>query len=411
MPDISPDDIFVGRQPILDRQDQLVAYELLFRSGQSNRAEITDDMTATAVVASHVFSALGADAALGGSRGFINVDEHLLMSDPLEALPCERIVLEILETVPVTPELVERCKELRKKGFTLALDDFIGEEEKYRPLLPHIDIVKVDVQPLSEAQLRQITADLKVWPVKLLAEKVDSREQAALLHALGYDLFQGYYFARPTIIVGKKLSTSELSLMRLFGLLIGDADTADLEKVLKTEPGLTLNLMRLTNSAASGLRIKITSLRQAITVLGRRQLQRWLQLLLYTSPSGNAGTSPLLLLAATRGRFMELLAQRLEGSGALADQAFMAGIMSLMPTLLGMPMPEILKSLPVSSAVADALLHRDGTLGRMLLLAEGLDDSGAPGPNLAELLPAGLGADAVNRSQSEALIWANNIGR
>ena len=409
MPSTPNDDIFVGRQPILNRQEQLVAYELLFRSSKQNYAVIADDMAATATVISHVFSTFGVEAALGPYQGFINVDEHLLMSDPLEALPRGKIVLEILETVPVTPTLVQRCKELKALGFTLALDDFIGEEEKYRPLLPVVDIVKVDVQPLSLPELARITRALKEWPVRLLAEKVDSREQASLLRDLGYELFQGYYFAKPTVITGKKLSTSELALMRVFGLLMQDADTSDLEKALKPEPGLTLNLMRLTNSAAGGVKVKITSLRQAITVLGRRQLQRWLQLLLYSTPSSGGGSNPLMQLAATRGRFMELAAEALSNKEDLADQAFMTGIMSLMPTLLGQPMDEILKGLPVAAEVFDALLHRAGTLGRLLELTEALEDS--QGLALLELLPAGLDASTVNRSLAEALAWANSIGR
>ena len=409
MPPNSNDDIFVGRQPILNRQEQLVAYELLFRSSKQNHAVIADDMAATATVISHVFSTFGVEAALGPYLGFINVDEHLLMSDPLEALPRGKIVLEILETVPVTKELVERCRELKALGFTLALDDFIGEEEKYRLLLPVVDIVKVDVQPLSLPELAKATRALKEYPVRLLAEKVDSREQASLLRDLGYELFQGYYFAKPTVITGKKLSTSELALMRVFGLLMQDADTSDLEKALKPEPGLTLNLMRLTNSAASGLDVKITSLRQAITVLGRRQLQRWLQLLLYSSPSTGSASNPLMQMAATRGRFMELAALATGGKEYLADQAFMAGIMSLLPSLLGLPMEEVLKGLPVAEEVVDALLHREGALGRLLNLAEALED-GNGSIALQDLLPAGLDAASVNRSLAESLAWASSIG-
>ncbi|MDD5298673.1 MAG: EAL domain-containing protein [Rhodocyclaceae bacterium] len=409
MPKDTPNDIFVGRQPILDRDEQLVAYELLFRNSQKNAAEVADDMAATATVVTHVFSQFGVEAALGSYLGFINVDEHLLMTELLEALPRTKIVLEILETVQVTPELERRCRELKDMGFTLALDDFIGEEEKYRPILPFIDIVKVDVQPLSEQAIRALTPGLRQWPVKLLAEKVDSREQAALLRSLGYDLFQGYYFARPTIMAGKKLSSSELALMRLFGLLMQDAETSDLEKALKTEPALTLNLLRLTNSAANAPRAPITSLRQAITMLGRRQLQRWLQLLLYTTPGGSVVSNPLLQMAATRGRFMELVMLRMQGGNEQQDRAFMAGIMSLMPALLALPMDEILKDLPIAADVGEALLRRGGRLGKLLALAEALEDT--DGRPLDEVLPSGLDATGVNQCLSEALAWANSIGR
>lgn len=418
MPSLAPsppstaDDIFVGRQPILDRQEKLAAYELLFRSGRlRNEAKVEDDLQATATVVSNVFSDFGVEQALGPYRGFVNVDEHLLMSDLLEALPKTKVVLEILETVEPRPAIVERCRELKKLGFTLALDDYIGDEAKYRPFLGIVDIVKVDVLPLHQDVLHQVTCKLKPLGIKLLAEKVDSREQAALLRDMGYDLFQGYYFARPTIIAGKKLGSSEISLMRLFGLLLDDADTSALEAVLKTEPGLTVNLVRLTNSAANGLRTKVTSLRQAITLLGRRQLQRWLQLLLYTQQTGGSG-NPLLSLAASRGRFMELVCHKLDGpNSGLADQAFMTGIMSLMPALLNQTMAEILRGLPVSNAVADALTSRNGLLGHLLALTEATESA-----DPYALLPAldklpGLDANGVNRCLTEALTWAHDVER
>ncbi|MCC7269293.1 MAG: EAL domain-containing protein, partial [Rhodocyclaceae bacterium] len=345
---MSAQEIFIGRQPILDREQQLYAYELLFRSGAQNRAQVTDDLAATATVLSHVFSELGLEAALGPYLGFVNLDARMLASDAIELLPREKFVLEVLETVDITPEVVSRCRELKEKGFTLALDDFVAFEERHKPLLELADIVKVDLMGMEAAALHRTVAALRPWKVRLLAEKVDDEAQVKVCRELGFELFQGYYFAKPAIIAGKKLSHSELVLMRLLGLVLDDADTPQIEDVFKQAPGLTLNLMRLTNSAASGLRQKIASLRHAITVLGRRQLQRWLQLLLFTNPSGG-GANPLLQLAATRGRFLELLAGELTGANRdFEDRAFMTGIMSLMPALLQVPIGEIVASLSVA---------------------------------------------------------------
>jgi c-di-GMP-related signal transduction protein len=408
------EDIFIGRQPILDRGQQLFAYELLFRSGGAkNAADVQDDLGATANVINHAFAELGIEQALGPYKGFINCDESLLLSDMLEILPTDKIVLEVLETVEVTPEIIERCAELKARGFTLALDDFIHYEDKWKPLLDLISIVKVDLLPLNHAELARVTQQLKNWPLALLAEKVDSREQAEYCRQLEYNLFQGYYFARPVIIAGKKLGHSQLALVRLLGLVLGDAETPELEGVFKHEPGLAMNLMRLTNSVATGVRTRVTSLRHAITLLGRRQLQRWLQLLLYTSPTGGDHiASPLLQLAATRGRFLELLAGKLKPGGhAFEDQAFMTGIMSLVPTLMGVPLDEILKSIQLSGDVQTALEKRDGQLGIMLQLAEALELSdGALCSTLTHQLP---GADAlmVNACLTQALTWASNIGR
>lgn len=411
MPDT--EEVFLGRQPILDRGHQLYAYELLFRSGrQKNEANVEDDLSASASVISHAFADLGVQQALGPYRGFLNCDEALLLSDIVEILPPDKIVLEVLETVEITPAIVERCRELKARGFTLALDDFVNCEDKFRPLLELIEIVKVDLMPLDDAALARVTRDLQRWPVQLLAEKVDSRERAKTCHDLGYALFQGYYFAKPAIIAGRKLSHSQLALIRLLGLVLEDAETAELEGVFKHEPGLSVNLMRLTNSVATGVQTRVTSLRHAIAVLGRRQLQRWLQLLLYTTPGGGGVASPLLQLAASRGRLMELLAARLHpGRSEIEDRAFMTGILSLMPTLMGVAVEELLKGIRVTQEVQQALVAREGELGAMLRLTEALES--ADGAACHELTGqfAGLDHTAVNSCLAQALTWASNIGR
>jgi EAL and modified HD-GYP domain-containing signal transduction protein len=403
--------IFIGRQPILDREQQLFAYELLFRSGNKvNAASVDDNMAATANVINHAFAELGIEQALGPYKGFVNCDETLLLSDILEVMPTDKIVLEVLETVELTPQIVERCKELKARGFTLALDDFSNYEDKFRPLLDLIEIVKVDLKMLDTAGLAKTTQALKRWPsLKLLAEKVDSREQSRYCLNLGYDLFQGYYFAKPAIIAGKKLGHSQLSLVRLLGLVLDDADTPVLEGVLKHEPGLAMNLMRLTNSVATGVLVKVTSLRHAITVLGRRQLQRWLQLLLYTNPQGGNVASPLLQLAASRGRLMELLAGKLHaGRREFEDRAFMTGIMSLMPTLMSAPFEEILRGISVSADVRDALEKGEGELGALLKLSDALETGdGQACHDLSTQL--GIDAPTVNLCLTQALAWASSI--
>jgi c-di-GMP-related signal transduction protein len=410
---MSSEEVFIGRQPILDREQKLFAYELLFRSGaQQNFAQVHDNLAATANVINHAFANLGIDEALGPYKGFINCDEQLLLSDVLEVVPPDKIVLEVLETVAVTPQIVERCVELKARGFTLALDDFANYAEEFRPLLDLIEIVKVDLMLLDAEGLARTTQNLKKWPLKLLAEKVDSREQAEYCRELGYSLFQGYYFAKPMIISGRKLGHSQLALVQLLGLVLEDAEVQKLEAVLKHEPGLALNLMRLTNSVATGVATKVTSLRHAITVLGRRQLQRWLQLLLYTNPQGGEVASPLLQLAATRGRQMELLAAELHpGKHDFEDRAFMTGIMSLMPTLIGVPLEDILRGIGIGSDVREALEKGEGELGIMLKLSHALEHGdGAACHELAAQL-TNVDHTTINACLTQALAWASNIGQ
>lgn len=406
-------ELFLGRQPILDRNENLAAFELLFRSGHVNGAQVEDDVFASATVINHAFSELGVEAVLGKHVGFINLSAPLIMSDVIELLPKGKVVLEILETVRVTEQLVQRCLALKQAGFTLALDDFTGHEHVFRPLLEIVDIVKVDVQHMDDAALAQTTDRLKLLNVRLLAEKVDTREQVDRCFALGYDLFQGYYFAKPSIITGKRLGHAETALMRLLSLVLTEADTPEIESVFKQNPDLGVNLMKLVNSVAVGGPARITSLRNALTVLGRKQLQRWLQVLLFTlsSAPGAEFPSPLLILAATRGRLMELVAQALRPADRdFHDQAFMTGILSLVNALLGMPMAEILGTMAVDAEVRAALIQRAGTLGAMLLLVEALEESELMGIEAALARVPGLQHSQVIGMQVEAMRWADSIG-
>ena len=415
MPDTQCSQIFLGRQPILGREQQLLAYELLFREGPiftSNRAEIIDPSQATATVIANAFTELSANETLGPYRGYINVDQQFLFSDLIEVLPPALVVLEILESVQPTPEVVARCRELRGKGFTLAIDDVVDVGEAYRPLFELAEIIKVDILDVDAGRLAALVGQLKPFGKKLLAEKVESAEQVEQCKRLGFELFQGYYFAKPAIIVGKKLNPSQIALLRLLGLVMQDAETGEIENAFKVEPGLTVNLLRLTNSVGSGLTTRITSLRHAITILGRRQLQRWLQLLIYTNPKGGRSDNPLLQLAATRGRMMELLAERVTPRNReFADQGFMVGIMSLMPALLGVAIEEILAQLPVAPRVQMALVDRTGLHGQLLQVVEATEQTDPAILEEALQRVPGIGLEFLEECLTQALFWANNLGR
>lgn len=404
-------DVFVARQPILDRRQRLYGYEFLFRGGNTDRALVEDDTAATAAVIEHIFLHVGVADALGPYKGFFNVDERLLESDVLHLLPRDKIVLEVLETVELSPSVLERLRGLRAEGFVVALDDVTDAGLPGREAIEQFDIVKVDALALPEPRLEAVTRALVPLGRTLLAEKVDSREQANRCNRLGYALFQGYYFARPALITRRKLGTSEAAVLKLLALLLEDAETAALERELRREPGLMLNLVRLSNSAAMGVPRRVESLRDAILVLGRRQLGRWLQLLLYTMSDGTAGiNSPLLQMAAARGRFMELLVARTSRADAsLEGRAFLAGILSLMPVLLEISMEQLVESLPVTEELLDALLARTGVLGTALALAETVESGDAL--RCDALLPSlpGLSVDTVVDCLAQALAWSGSV--
>jgi c-di-GMP-related signal transduction protein len=407
--------IFLGRQPILGREQQLIAYKLLFRDGQpatGNRADIVDPTQATATVIANAFSELATNNALAPYRSFISIDHDLLCSELIEALPAPLVALEIQGNIAATDEVVARCRQLHERGFTLVINGDGELDAACRPLLALCDIIKVDLVAFDAAQLPPLVARLKTFGKSLLAEKVESLAQFDLCQSLGFDLFQGYYFARPTIIVGKKLNPSQLALVRLLGLVLEDADTGAIENAFKLEPGLTVNMLRLTNSVSCGLATRVTSLRHAITILGRRQLQRWLQLLIYTRPHGAPqGINPLLQLAATRGRLMELLAERGNARNReFTDQAFMVGIISLMPALLGTAMEQILEQLPVAQRVKQALIGHGGAHGQLLHLVEATEQTDPLALEEALHGQPGLNADVLDSCLAQALAWANKLG-
>lgn len=400
-------EIFLGRQPILDRNERIVAYELLFRSTLGNDANVADDMLASAQVITQAFTNLGIASVLGGKPGFINVSGDLLLSDMIELLPRDKVVIELLETIQVSAPIIERCHELKAMGFTLALDDFDGDL-RFEPLFGIVDIVKVDLMQLDAQALPANVRYLQRWPVKLLAEKVEDIEQADFCKSLGFSLFQGYYYARPVVLHGKRADPSKMALMRLVGLVLAEAPAKEIEQIFKQSPALSFNLLRLVNSVAMGSARKISSISQALVMLGQRQLQRWLQLLLFASPDCGLDC-PLLELAATRGKLMELLA-KLSGrhDPNSMDRAFMAGIMSLLDALLGMPLREIVREVNLADDVENALLNRTGWLGALLTLVEKLEHNEVDAVN--EILTRiHLNPDDLAEAQLEAMRWANTI--
>ncbi|AZP10716.1 EAL and HDOD domain-containing protein [Undibacterium parvum] len=409
-------DFFLARQPILNRQQSLTAYELLFRSAALGPAGVVDDVAATASVIEHA-SELGLDNVIGSSLGFFNVDTKVLLSDFIQFLPRDKVVLEILETVEATDEVVARVAELLALGYKFALDDVIADSPCLRKLLPMIEIIKIDIMGMSRSDLTALYQQFKGANKKMLAEKVETLDEFNFCMNLGFDYFQGYYFAKPLILTGKKLSPSQLAIMRLMALIVADADTAVIELAIKHDASLGLNLLRLVNTPAFLTSQRIESLRQALAVLGRRQLQRWLQILLYAAPGKvDSFMSPLLMLATSRGKLMELITQQImPRNQTAADTAFTVGIMSLMDTLFSSPMPQILDQVSVVEEVKLALLERRGQYGEILHLIEQIEvldqDEAAAALLLAELQQIGISKETLFELQVQAFEWSDEISR
>lgn len=402
---------FLGRQPILDRRGRTVAYELLFRSQAFGGAAAMDGRRATASVVAHAFTELGIEAVLGECRGFINFDARTLLSDLPEALPPHKIVLEVLETVELSDAVVDRCRELRAAGFGLALDDLTHIQPVHEPMLPLIEIIKIDLQAVPDDELGAAVEACRRPGIQLLAEKVETQAQAERCRALGFDYFQGYYFARPTVLEGRAIDPSRALLLQLVQQVMGGAGIRQIEASFKRSPELSYKLMRLVNSAAMGIGNRIESLSHALIMLGERQLSRWLQVLLFAHPSGGRDSPPLLNLAASRGKLMELLAAEISTDTQFVDRAFMTGILSLLDALLSMPMEAILMQIHVSDEVRAALLQRAGRLGQLLTVAETTECGDAAGASELDTATMRFDLSRLPILQINAMAWANEIER
>jgi len=401
---------YLGRQPILDRRQEIVGYELLFRSAGLDYAEFDSYSHASASVITNALAAFGIQEVLGGKLGFINVHLGLLLSEMLELLPIEQSVLELLEIIKIDEKVVERCRELKQLGFRLALDD-----HEYNPecvgIYEHVDIIKIDILQVDAGMLPGIVEELRQWPIKILAEKVETVEQFETCFRMGFDLFQGYFFERPVVLNKKRIDVSGMAMLKLLQQLARNAAIEEIEETFKANPSMSYTLLRLVNSVAIGARAKIKTLRHAITMLGIDHIRRWIQLSLFAGNDSRGINNPLLEMAAVRGRLMEILVMQKERDHVISEkseEAFMTGILSLLEVLFETPMSEIVESLNLTDEVSNALLSRTGDLGQLLSLAERLEvtDFDAVTPLLEQ---SEISLDQLLAAQLDAFNWRVSV--
>jgi len=404
------DHAYLGRQPILDRQQKIVAYELLFRHHRdATTAQIGDEHDASATVLASTLCDIGAKWVLGDKPAFLNVSASILLGGGvIELLPPDRIVLELLETVQPTPQVLARCQYLRSKGFRFALDDF-ELNELTAQLLPLASYIKIDIRQTPLEKARQVLGELEKRKVtaKMLAEKVETAQEFKACKELGFDYFQGFHFAHPETLSAKTINPAYENVLLLLNKVRENADAPEIEKFFKHDVALTFKLLRYINSVGFGLSCEIESIRHAIAILGYQQLYRWLTLLLVTA--GQATTPHALLITAmTRGRLTELLGQDYVESRD-RDNLFVVGMFSLLDAILETPMDKVLERLSLPTAVSDALLTRQGMYGPFLELAEACEQGDAEKiEDLAMSLQ--LEPKKINSAHLDALSWAETLG-
>ena len=364
---------FVARQPIFDSFGKLWAFELLFRTGLcENIAVIDDPDAATVLVASGGF--LRATSGMPENvKIFINFTEELIFKRFPLALPPQNTVIEILENIPVTPELVERLKELKAEGYMIALDDFVGDPG-YKDIFPYIDIIKLECLGRSIDDVIAIKNRFSGTQCKFLAEKVDSEAAFLAFREQGISFFQGYYFAKPQVLTGKGITSSAAVRLRLAAEIEKDTpDTEVILSVVQSDVSLSYRLLQYINSAVFSFREKITSIRQALTLLGAMKTKYWLRLMLYSDMLSASSNPEVLRMALQRAHFLDALGVASRFAAPKNESLFLVGMLSLLEAILGVPMATILKELPLSSEIKASLRGERGIYSDYIALAVAME--------------------------------------
>ena len=350
-------DIFVARQPIFNRLQKLFAYELLFRDSYDNNYRCANGDQATIDVICNSFFAIGIDALTGGKRAFINFTENLLLQEIPLLLSKKSVVVEILETVEPTPEVIAVCKKLKQAGYLIALDDFVFHP-RFAPLLDVADIIKVDFLITTGPDRRKLMLRVKNRNIYFLAEKVETREDFEEALELGYSYFQGHFFSKPVIFKGKDIPTNKLNQIRITKVLQEltkeNFRFGSIEKFIMYDVSLSYQLLRFINSAQFCLSNEISSVKQALVLLGKNEINKWISLIIMRTFS-NKGNDGIIITSLVRAKFCESIAEKANLKDR-ESELFMMGMFSLIDVFIGRPLRAILYELPITDDVKNALL-------------------------------------------------------
>ncbi|NMM62015.1 HDOD domain-containing protein [Clostridium sp. P21] len=358
-------DIFVARQPIFDIDNKVVAYELLFRNSYDNRYTGKNGDSATLNVINSLYT-LGIDNVTNGKYAFINFTENLLNQHFIALLPPDIVAIEVLESVYPNDNVIMECKKIKKQGFSIVLDDFVFDE-KYRELIQFADIIKIDFTITKGSERKKVIEKVNSNTIKFLAEKVETIEEFNEAKSLGYSYFQGYYFSKPIILSGKDIPQDKLINFRILKELSNkDLDIDGLEKLILIDVSLSFKLLKLINSTAFSLKNKVSSIKQAISLLGEKEIKKWMCIVLIHS-LGENNTTELINYTLIRAKFAELLALKM-GLNRKSYDSYITGLLSFIDVILGQPIDIIVNDLCLSNEVKDALLDKENILNSIIKL-------------------------------------------
>jgi EAL and modified HD-GYP domain-containing signal transduction protein len=381
---------------MFDRRMRVAGYELLFRQGYVHEASVIDDVAATANVMLNVFTEIGPERIVGPHPGWINVSRDFVLRGLAEVAPPGLVGLEILEGQVIDDEFVAAVAGLKEQGYRLSLDDFEYTPDADR-LLDIVDMVKLDIMALGPARFTAHVAQARQRGLSVLAEKVETHEDHAFCMAAGCDLFQGYFYRRPKLFAPARVEANRAGLMELIAALHDpQAELQELERLIVRDVALSVRLLRYINSAFFGLAMEVTSIGQALALLGIENLKRWATLTVFASIEGKP--AELTITALTRGRFCELAGAR--PTFVEPSQLFTLGLFSVIEALLDTPIQEVLESIPFPQQMRDALIVHNGDMGRLLDCVTALE--------LGEFERAEKLVPGCAQAHTDAIVWAND---
>ena len=370
--------VYLGRQPIIDADSKLRAYEILYRDS-TKKSNIDDDRQASASVISSVLNKFGKTAILGERRAFVKIDEKFLMNDIIFSVPDKFFVFALLGSVEINERVIERIHQLYEKGYVLVINDIKLNDaamEKYREIFKYISFIKVDFNKALSYGLEVMILELKSYDVRVIATKIEDAKSYNKARKVGCDWFQGYFFAEPKILENAKYEPTQMNVLNLYNLLIDDTNLDDITTEFEKNPEITVQLLQFINSGAFHFKNKISSIHHVLTLVGRKPLAQWLMLMIYSkSVSKKNEHTPLMLMIKNRTELMEsiLKAVNPDARSNMLGEAYLVGVLSLIDVVFEKSISDILESIHISDIVKSALLEESDTLGEIYKLVKDIE--------------------------------------
>ena len=360
--------IFIGRQPIINSHSELCAYEILYKG-----SEAVLNRFSSASIINNVLNKFGTTSILGNRRGFIKVDESFLMHDIIFSIPSEFFIFSLIATTTMSEKVVERIDTLHEKGYMLSLDNLILNADsmyKFKSIFSKLAFVKLNIEKSSRLELANLIQKLKNDAITVVADNISDEDAYIEAKEFGCDWFQGYFFAKPKIIENQKHEPTNISVLRLYNMLIEDVNIEEITEEFERNPEISVQLLRFINSGAFSFRNKISSIHHVLTLVGRRPLSQWLMLMIYSKSVSNDSQSPLMLMVKNRTQLMESILKLIEPTvdKVRVSEAYFVGILSLIETLFSRKLEDILYEMNISRGVELALIKKEGLLGEILEL-------------------------------------------